>query len=273
MSFPASPLPNCQVLGADRRIPVRPPPSSPPHSWLGGHSHHRWRVESLSVAPRDASQHTRPNRLRRALPLPPQKPASGPQALPGPGPAASSEEVTRSGSRAEKKGESGEHAPPPAPVGRCLQLADAFVPPRGIGTQPPRCALGTMCCRCLCLCRRPRAPRRARTDDDRAGVARLGAQDSAATAATATSATALSPSAHAARASSLTPNGPGLPGLSARHSANHNVASLPDPAPRPPTCGLASDAGSRDRIRPAPARPRHVRARASLPACLTLSAI
>lgn len=77
MPFPASPLPDWQVLGTDRRIPV-PLQPRPPHSWLGGHSHHRWRVESLSVAPRDASQHTRPDRLRRALPPPPSEASLGP---------------------------------------------------------------------------------------------------------------------------------------------------------------------------------------------------
>lgn len=83
--FPASPLPNWQVLGADRRVPVPPPPAPSPHSWLGGHSHQRWRVESLSVAPRDASQHTRPDRLRRALPPPPSEASLGLSGPPRPG--------------------------------------------------------------------------------------------------------------------------------------------------------------------------------------------
>lgn len=87
MPFPASPwLPNWQVLGADRRIPVSPvPPVPSPHSWLGGQSHHRWRVESLSMAPRVASQHTRPDRLRRALPPPPSEASLGPSGPPRPG--------------------------------------------------------------------------------------------------------------------------------------------------------------------------------------------
>lgn len=82
--FPASPIPNWQVLGADRRVPA-PPPAPSPHSWLEGHSHRRWRVESLSVAPRDASQHTRPDRLRRALPPPPSEASLGLSGPPRPG--------------------------------------------------------------------------------------------------------------------------------------------------------------------------------------------
>lgn len=236
MPFPASPLPDWQVLGADRWIPVPPTPAPSPAQLAGrpvttggGWNHSAWPHT-------DASQHTRPDRLRRALPPPPSEASLGPlrpaqarvlrppprkSLVPDPG---------------QRTGRTAASTPPPprGPVGRCLQLADAFVPPRGIGTQPPRRALGTMCCRFLR--RRPRAPRRARTDDDRTGVTRLGAQDSAATAtaATATSGTALSPSAHTARAASLTPDGPGLPGLSAAPSANHNAASLPAPAPRPP---------------------------------------
>lgn len=232
--FPASPLPNWQVLGADRRVPV--PPPSPVPTQLAG------RPQS----PKVASGITQRGPQRRL----PAHPPGSPQTRPSPTPFRSQPRALRPsqarvlrppprkslvpdpGQRAESTAAS---TAPPAPVGRCLQLADAFVPPRGIGTQPPRRALGTMCCHCLR--RRPRAPRRARTDDDRTGVTRLGAQDSAAAAAasaTATSGTALSPSAHAARAASLTPDGPGLPGLSATPSANQNAASLPAPAPRPP---------------------------------------
>lgn len=119
--FPASPLPNWQVLGADRRVPV-PPPQPRPHTagWeatvtKGGEwNHSAWPPETPPSTPaRIASD--------APFPHPLQKPASGSPALPGPGPAATSEEVTRSGSRAESGEHSGEHGPPGS--GRALPAA------------------------------------------------------------------------------------------------------------------------------------------------------
>lgn len=124
MPFPASPLPDWQVLGADRRIPVPPTPAPSPAQLAG-------RPQSPQVAggitqrgpQRRLPAHPPGSPQTRPSPTPLRSQPRAPPARPGPGPAATSEKVTRSGSRTENGEDSGEHAPSPPGSGRALPAA------------------------------------------------------------------------------------------------------------------------------------------------------
>lgn len=99
----------------------------------------------------------------RAGRAPPPRPSDNSLSLPGPpGPrsvAASSRRGATPGFQGPDRGQWRAHHL----TGHYPDLTTAFVPPRGIGTQQPQRALGTMCCcrlrrrRRRCLRRRPRA--------------------------------------------------------------------------------------------------------------------
>lgn len=142
-----------ELLGADCQISFfKTRPACCPSPISTG-----WWVKLPHTGPPKRLTINPPKSPQAAAPLPhtPQRPQPL-KPFPGLGPVAVS---SRRGVRLSFQGPDRGQWQAHHPIGRCLELAAAFVPPRGTGTQQPQRALGTMCClrlRRLRRCR-PRA--------------------------------------------------------------------------------------------------------------------